>query len=215
LRRHLGLYLDRPGWYPDALFSFQDQGMNSTSATLLERLGDRADGAAWERFVDLYHPLIRAWLGRHLPQAADIDDLAGQVLAVVVEKVAAFQREERNGAFRAWLRGICVNRLRMFWRARPANCADAEAVLGQLEDPASAMSRQWDQEHDRHVVARLLHRIEPEFRPATWQAFRRHVLDGVDAEAVAVELGLSANAVYIAKSRVLRRLREEAEGLIA
>jgi RNA polymerase sigma-70 factor (ECF subfamily) len=102
----------------------------------------------------------------------------------------------------------------MFWRTRQANCADAEAVLGQLEDPASAMTRQWDQEHDRHVVARLLQRIEHEFRPATWQAFRRHVLDGADAEDVAAELGLSANAVYIAKSRVLRRLREEAEGLL-
>jgi RNA polymerase sigma-70 factor (ECF subfamily) len=188
--------------------------MPTTSATLLQRLCDNANDA-WKRFVDLYHPLIRGWLARHLPQAADVDDLVGEVLAVVVQKVPSFRRENRNGAFRAWLRGICVNRLRMFWRSRPVNCADAELRLQQLEDPTSELSRQWDQEHDQHVVAHLLQLLEPEFRVATWQAFRRHVLDGADIDAVAAELGLTANAVYIAKSRVLRRLREEAEGLVS
>jgi len=56
--------------------------------------------------------------------------------------------------------------------------------------------------------------IEPEFKPATWAAFRGHVLEGRSADAVAAELGVSPNVVFIAKSRVLSRLREEARGLV-
>ena len=88
------------------------------------------------------------------------------------------------------------------------------AALDQLEDPASDLSREWDREHDSYVARKLLDYVEPEFRPATWQAFRRLVLDGAAPQAVAEELSLSVNAVLIAKSRVLRRLRQEALGLI-
>jgi len=189
--------------------------MLPTSATLLQRLRDHRDGDAWECLVRLYTPLIRGWLKRHLPQSADVDDLAQHVFAVVVEKLPAFEHGGRTGSFRAWLRGITVNRLRMFWRSRPEGGGpDAEPVLQQLEDPHSDLSRLWDREHDQHVVRHMLARIEPEFKPTTWRAFRLLVLDGREAEAVAAEVGLSLNAVFIAKSRVLRRLREEMTGLV-
>jgi RNA polymerase sigma-70 factor (ECF subfamily) len=189
--------------------------MPATSATLLQRLRDGRDDAAWERLVHLYTPLVRGWLYRHLPQAADVDDLTQQVFAVVVEKLPAFEHSGRVGSFRAWLRGICVNRLRMFWRSRPQGVGpDPEPLLRQLEDPHSDLSRQWDREHDQHVARQLLALIEPEFKPPTWRAFRLLVLDGQEPETVAAELGLSVNAVFIAKSRVLRRLREELTGLV-
>jgi len=187
--------------------------MIETSATLLQRLRDRRDAGAWDRLVQLYTPLIRGWLRRHLPQTADVDDLAQQVLTVVVEKLPAFEHSGRAGAFRAWLRTISVNRLRMFWRARPDAGPDPEPVLRQLEDPNSDLSRHWDREHDEHVARRLLDAIERDFQPATWRAFRRVVLDGAEAEAVAAELGMALNTVYAAKSRVLRRLRDEMAGL--
>jgi RNA polymerase sigma-70 factor (ECF subfamily) len=87
-------------------------------------------------------------------------------------------------------------------------------MLEALEDPHSDLSRRWDEEHDRHVLGRLLEAIRPDFAPATWQAFRRLVLDGRKAADVAAELGLSVNAVFIAKSRVQRRLRQEMRGLV-
>jgi len=186
----------------------------NTSATLLERLKDRRDAAAWERFTQLYEPQIRATLSRHLPQAADIDDLLQQVFTVVVEKLPEFRHSGRPGAFRTWLRGICVNRVRMFWRSRPPTLPDPEAVLRQLEDPDSELSAQWDREHDEHVFHEGLRLIEGEFKPTTWQAFRRLALDSEEPEAVAAELGLTVNAVFIARSRVLRRLRKEFAGLL-
>jgi RNA polymerase sigma-70 factor (ECF subfamily) len=188
--------------------------MIATSATLLERLCDRADDSAWRRLVDLYTPLVRAWLARQLPQEADLDDLAQQVFTVVVEKLPAFRHNGHAGAFRAWLRTICANRLRMFWRSRQAPGPDPEPALLQLEDPTSELSKQWDREHDEYVFRRALELIEPEFKPATWQAFRRLALDNAAAAVVAAELGLTVNAVFIAKSRVLRRLREEVDGFV-
>jgi RNA polymerase sigma-70 factor (ECF subfamily) len=188
--------------------------MTNTSATLLQRLVDHGDDAAWARLTHLYAPLIRACLGRHLPQSADVDDLAQQVFTVVLEKLPEFRHNGRPGAFRAWLRGICVNRVRMFWRDRPASVPDPEAALQQLEDPESHLSRQWDREHDEFVFRRALQMIEGEFKPATWQAFRRLALDEAEPDVVAAEVGLSVGAVYIAKSRVLRRLREEFAGLL-
>src|SRR5262245_7996724 len=92
--------------------------MSDTSVSLLERLRDRPDGLSWQRLVDLYTPLIRAWLHRDLLPAADADDLVQEVLAVVVRELPHFEHSRRSGAFRSWLRGVTVHRLRDFWRQR-------------------------------------------------------------------------------------------------
>jgi len=193
--------------------------MAETSATLLERLNDRSDSVAWSRLVDLYSPLINAWLRRHGVSAEDAEDLTQEVLEVVVREVSRFRHNGRVGAFRTWLRTITINCLRQSVRSRrlralAAGSPDIAAILDQLEDPASDLTSRWDREHDRHVLERLLELIEPDFRPATWQAFRRQVIDGASAETVAAELGLTVNAVLIAKSRALSHLRRNAEGLV-
>jgi RNA polymerase sigma-70 factor (ECF subfamily) len=192
--------------------------MNETSVSLLDRLRDSPDAASWQRLLDLYAPLIQAWLRRQGLQPADADDLAQDVLAVLVRELPTFEHR-RPGAFRSWLRAITANRLRNFWRARqarPAATGDSDFVhlLEQLEDPHSELSRIWDREHDQIIVRRAMELIEPEFTPSTWQAFRRLAVDGAAVDAVAAELGLSANAVLIAKSRVFSRLRQEIRGLV-
>jgi len=193
--------------------------VSQTSISLLERLRLSADSADWNRLVELYTPLIRGWLLRHDVPAADADDLTQDVLGVVVRELGDFQHNQRTGAFRAWLRTIAVNRLKGYWRGRqhapqPAGDSEAARRLEQLEDPHSSLSQLWDQEHDRHVMGRLMQLIEPEFPLAWWQAFRRHVVEGVRASAVAAELDVSVNVVLLAKSRILRRLRQEAAGFV-
>jgi RNA polymerase sigma-70 factor (ECF subfamily) len=193
--------------------------MSATSASLLERLRLRPDADGWQRLVGLYEPLIRGWLRRHDLQATDADDVVQEVLGIVVREVPHFEHNGRPGAFRAWLRITTAHCLRRFWRARQyrpdaAGGSDWERHLAELEDPTSGLSALWDEEHDRHVLRRLLELIAGDFQPSTWQAFRRLVLDGAPAAVVAAELGLSVNAVLIAKSRVLQRLREEGRGLV-
>ena len=150
------------------------------------------------------------------------DDLCGSLLCRFLngrDKVELGFVQVRAGAFRRWLRTITVNCLRDFWRSRrhrPVATGDTEfqKMLDELADPESGLSRLWDQEHDQHVTQRLLEMIRPKFEPKTWRAFQRVALDGATPDETAAELGLSVNAVFIAKSRVLARLREEGQGLI-
>jgi RNA polymerase sigma-70 factor (ECF subfamily) len=193
--------------------------MPDTPLSLLERLRIRPDPASWQRLIDLYTPLIRGWLNRYSLNVPDMDDVSQEVLAVVVRELPEFRHDLRTGAFRRWLRTITVNRLRTFWRSRrtrPVATGDSDfgAVLDQLEDPESRLSKLWDQEHDQFVIRRLLDLLECEFEPTTWRAFCGLVLEGKTTAAIAAELGISVNAARIAKSRVMRRFRQEIEGLI-
>src|SRR5208282_5272345 len=96
-------------------------------------------------------------------------------------------------------------------KSRPMTYGDnsIDEELAQLEDPESDLSTLWDQEHDQYVLQRLRELIEPEFNAKSWQSFTRTALKGERAAAVAADLGMTVNAVLLAKSRVLRRLRQE------
>jgi RNA polymerase sigma-70 factor (ECF subfamily) len=189
-----------------------------TSVSLLERLAGAPTDDDWRRLNDLYQPLLRAWMARAGVPPADADDLVQEVLLVVFREVGGFERRGQ-GAFRAWLRIILAHRVRDYFRAcqhRPtaAGGSDFLRQLDELESPDSALSRLWDRQHDEQVAASLLRRVEGDFAPATWQAFRRHVLEGEPAIRVAQELGQSLNSVLLAKSRVLKRLRQELAGFV-
>lgn len=190
-----------------------------TSASLLDSLRDEADEEAWRRLVTLYSPLLRNWLLRHNANMGDIDDVVQEVMTVVVRRFPEFQRQPRTGAFRAWLRTITVNCLRDQWRRsnkqpKAIGGSDCIEVIEQLADPHSGISKLWDQEHDLHIANCLLEKLQHEFTPQTWQAFQRFAIDGMSADEVARELGMTANAVFIAKSRIISSLRAQAQGLI-
>jgi RNA polymerase sigma-70 factor (ECF subfamily) len=189
-----------------------------TSVSLLERLRSAPDEAAWRRLDAIYRPLIRRWLLRDPKLGEEAEDIVQDVMHVLVRELPGFQRQ-RNGSFRRWLRTITAHRVLAHHRARQnrtraLGAALEECPLAQLNDPKSELSLLWDEEHDRYVLRRLLELVEPLFEPTTLAAFRRVVFDEVAAAQVAEELGLSVSAVYLAKSHVLKRLREEAEGLI-
>ncbi len=194
--------------------------MNETSLSLLNQLRNSPASESWNRLVELYSPLLRAWLRKYDVQASDADDLVQEVLLAVSKDLGKFEHGGQTGGFRGWLRAILVNRLRKFWRNQsrrrqvPSD-SDIETRLAQLDDPASAMSQIWNRQHDQYVLRQLLTLVEPHFASSTWTAFCRLALDGAPPDVVAEETGISRNAVIIAKCRVLNRLRQESEGLIA
>jgi RNA polymerase sigma-70 factor (ECF subfamily) len=190
--------------------------MVDTSVSLLERLRLRADADAWRRLVELYEPLLNGWLRRYAVPAADAADLVQEVLTVLVRELPEFRHDLRRGAFRRWLRNILLNRLRAFWRTRrrAGDARNTDEILARIEDPSGGLEHLWEQEHDRCVLARLTQLLRTEFEPVTWDAFRLAALEGRPYPDVAAALGLSVNAVRIAKSRVLKRMRQEAAGLI-
>ena len=193
--------------------------VENTSLTLLDRLQRGNDSDAWGRVFGLYGPLLVKWLRKYDVQAADADDLTQEVLLAVSTGLKSFDHNGRPGAFRTWLRNILVHRLRNYWRARdrrPVSSGDSdiERRLAQLEDSASAVSQLWDRQHDLFVVQQLLDLSRARFSAETWTAFSRVALNGESPATVARDMGISLNSVFIAKSRVLSRLRQEAGGLV-
>ena len=156
--------------------------MPATSQSLLERLHDRADHAAWQRLLTVYEPWLRGWLSRHELQPADVENVLQDILLAVSAKLPEFVHNGQPGAFRAWLRTILTNRVRHFLRGQrqretlisPQPLSD---WLDELADPHSILSRQWDQEHDQQLVRRSLASIQAEFTAATWQVFQMLVLE--------------------------------------
>jgi RNA polymerase sigma-70 factor (ECF subfamily) len=192
--------------------------MTTTSVSLLDRLKAAGpDASDWNRLQGIYLPLITRWLGRVPGLDEEADDLAQEVFVVVIREIPRFQRQ-REGSFRAWLRQVTVNKVRTHRRRRhrrPTAGVDAtDGFLNSLADPHGELAREWDLDHDRHVFAKLLAVVQPDFNSTTWEAFRRFAVDGLPAARVAEELGLSVNAILQAKSRILKRLREEAGDLL-
>jgi RNA polymerase sigma-70 factor (ECF subfamily) len=191
--------------------------VNETNLSLLQR-ATAGDEAAWAKMVALYQPLIYGWLHRHSVPHQEAADLTQEVLVVVVRELRHFAHAGHPGSFRAWLRTITVNRARAFLRGaalhRPADGTGVLGIIEQLEDPQSAETQAWNSEHDAHVVGQVLKLIETDFEPATVRVFHRLVVEEVRAPAVAAEMGMTVAAVYAAKSRVLQRVRQEAEGLL-
>jgi RNA polymerase sigma-70 factor (ECF subfamily) len=193
--------------------------VRTTSVSLLDRARDPDDADAWRRLHDLYRPLIVHYLRREPALASELEDLTQDVLTDLVRKLPTFQRE-RKGSFRAWLRLVThsrvVDHLRRLQRApRLANDVEGRAgILAGLADPQSALSQEWDRAHDQYVLGRLMELIRADFEPTTWQAFVMLVREQRSTAEVARALNVSANAALVAKSRVLKRLREEAAGLI-
>ena len=191
------------------------------SSTHLSLLAEAQAGSqqAWSRLVELYQPLLYGWLRRQNVPHDDAQELTQEVLAVVVKEIGQFDHEGRPGGFRRWLKEITVHRALGFLRARkirivaPGGSTFLEQ-LHQLESPASSLSRRWDGEFDLHVLRRLLEGLGSEFEPDTIAAFRKVTLEGVAPDQAAQQLGMSVGAVYSAKSRVLRKLRKEAKGLV-
>jgi RNA polymerase sigma-70 factor (ECF subfamily) len=189
-----------------------------TSDSLLDRLKvARPDASDWKRFEVLYVPLIRRWVSRIPGLGGDVDDVTQEVLLVLVRELPRFERQ-RSGSFRAWLRQVTVNRVRVYRRQRagqPAVVGDkADTFLDQVADSNSLLAQQFDEEHDRHVYDALLSAVRPDFHQSTWDAFQQFAVKGRPAGDVARELGLTVNAVVKAKARVLSRLRQEAGRLL-
>lgn len=191
-------------------------GVTRQSLVLRAQTGDEG---AWRDLTLVYRPWITGLLTHQSIPRHEADDLVQEILLGVVQSLPRFEHSGRRGAFRAWLRTIARNSLADYWKAKARAArnngrpADPEAI-DRVEDPEARMDRLWDEEHDRYVLRCLLDILDLEFEPSTVKAFRLVALEGRSNCDAASELGLSVGAVYAAKSRVLRRLRAEAHGLI-
>lgn len=188
--------------------------MSTTSASLLIRVKDGQDREAWERLVDLYTPLLFHWGSRQGLMHADAADLVQDVFIVLARELPSFEYDASR-SFRSWLKTITERRAKNFHRnaaKRPTIGFESNVEGMAVVDSEADLSE--EREHRTYITQRLLELICPEFREDVWKAFQMQTTEGRSAPEVAQELGISVNRVYIAKSRVLRRLRQEIEGLL-
>ncbi len=186
--------------------------MTTTSLTLLDRLRRSDQTEAWDLFVRLYAPLLLHWAELQGFRDADAEDLSQTVLLKLIRLLPGYERRDGQ-TFRGWLFTICRNECRDF-RLRGATRA-LPASDGILDIPDHSPTIDLDEvEYRSCLVHRTLELIRADFSPATWDAFNRFVLEGQPAIEVATALGISANAVYLARNRILTRLRQELAGLM-
>lgn len=187
------------------------------STTLLDQVRARVP-EAWEGMVRLYSPLIYRWSRRAGVSEADAADLLQEVFAAVMQHLPSFRRTGDGDSFTAWLATITRNKVRDHYRRRgriaearggtTAQLAMAEVPQQvELSDELSVASVAADAASAVLLRKQVLKRIEAEFERRTWQAFLKTAVEGQPAAGVAEDLGMTVAAVYMAKSRVLRRLR--------
>jgi len=188
--------------------------MVSTSSSLLARI-KVLDKEAWDKFVTLYGPMVFGWCSRNLTRE-DADDTTQEVFQSVWTGISSYDPD--RGRFRDWLGGITRNRVIDLFRTRGGEPAGrgGDANIQRLHDVPDDWDRE-DQEEvkteERQLVHRGLELVRTEFEERTWLACLRTAVDEQSASSVAEELGMTRDAVYQAKSRVLKRLREELDGL--
>lgn len=183
----------------------------STSSTLLQRAQQLGDQEAWKRLVDLYTPLLYSWTRRIGLKGDDARDVVQDVLVVLVKELPQFQYDPARGAFRSWLKTITRNRCREKFRDRLQ--AEPISDFARVFSEVDALDDFWEREYQQLLIQRASELLQAEFEPTTWQAYWEYVVRRRSADEVAAEMGLTRNAVYLAKHRVLRRLREELKGL--
>lgn len=187
--------------------------MHTTQLTML-RLAGENETEAWSVLDRLYRPLVAAWMQSQIGNAADVDDLTQDVFATVVRELPTFEHSGRRGAFRKWLKSICLHRLmgyrrRLAIRGEAVGGSDFQERLQDVPGLEDAEAR-WDAEHDQLLLKFLFQRVSLEFEEQTLAIFRRLTLDGASVADVSREFSVSPGSVYVARSRVLRKMREEA-----
>jgi RNA polymerase sigma-70 factor (ECF subfamily) len=187
--------------------------MDSTSLSLLRQLKETDREEAWQRFVDLYAPLIFHWGQSHGLNPTDASELVQEVMAVLVHKLPEFEYDPSK-RFRGWLRTVTVNKARDLQRRQSVRpVTGVEETFATLSGPNGPDLFE-QREYQSFLVNRALTTMKAEFPEHAWQACWMFVVEGCSGADVARQLGITENAAYVAKSRVLRRLREELEGLL-
>lgn len=183
-----------------------------TRPSLLMRVRNADDAAAWEQFVEAYTPLIYGFCFRAGLQDADAADVAQEVMRTVSGAIRKFEYDPQRGKFRTWLLTVTRSKLNNFFAKRQRQPLGAgPSTLADLVDGQEAtdgLEAHWNREYYQRLFDWAAEKVRPEIEESTWQAFWQTTMDGHSGDEVAARLGMSIGAVYVAKSRTLARLKE-------
>jgi RNA polymerase sigma-70 factor (ECF subfamily) len=185
-----------------------------TSVTLMMRVQqDPTDPDAWDRFVERYQPMIRAWCLRWGSQASDADDVAQQVLLKLLTAMKKYRHEPTPG-FRGWLKTVTRHAWLDFVTSRrqssdPAPYPGAIDTIADSHDALEDLEKQMEQAFERELLELAIRRVQPRVKPGTWEAFRLTAIDNLQGIEVARRLNMDVSNVFVHKHRVMKLLEEE------
>jgi len=186
-----------------------------TRPSLLFRLADRGDATAWGEFAQIYTPVVHRLARQKGLQPADADDLVQQVLSAISKAIERWEVDPERGRFRTWLYRVTQNQIiNAFTRRAPDRAAGDSAIALRLNERPSQdgpTSQQIRLEFRREVFRWAAHQVQAEFSATNWQAFWQTAVEGRSVEEVAKELNLTCGAVYTARSRAMKRLKDKVQ----
>jgi RNA polymerase sigma-70 factor (ECF subfamily) len=185
-----------------------------TKPSLLVRLRDDNDHDSWSSFVDVYGPLVHQYLLNRGLQQADALDLTQDVMVTVSARIKSFQYNPKRGQFRAWLFTVVKNCLRDFWRKgkhqeRGVGNTEVPDALAQLPNPPVPDAGEWNRHYEQQLFRAAAKQVRDDFQESTWHAFWETAVEGNSGADVAERLGITRAAVYLAKGRVIARIKEQ------
>ena len=188
-----------------------------TRASLIVRLADAQNAQAWDEFARLYQPVVYRLAVRRGFQHADAEELVQEVMLAVARAVEGWVPDEDRGRFRDWLHRIARNLMINFLTRRKHQVwgtgkSDMQQVLEAKSPVEAAMTQMFEVEFRREGFRWAANQVQKEVKQNTWQAFWMSTIDDVPVAEVARQLGMSVGSVYIARSRVMARLRQAANG---
>jgi RNA polymerase sigma-70 factor (ECF subfamily) len=194
----------------------QRNGESGTRSTLLHRLRNLADRDAWNEFLNRYGPLIYGWCRRYRLQEADAADVTQDVLSRLVTALRRFEYDPAKGSFRGWLKTVTTNVIRDLaqgWSrpGRGTGDSDVHRTLQAIQDPEAlaVLAETLEAEARQEMLHEAEERIKLRVQPQTWQAYHLTAVERQPAAEAARRLGMPVPEVYVAKSRVLKLLRQE------
>jgi RNA polymerase sigma-70 factor (ECF subfamily) len=183
-----------------------------TQPSLLVRIRQPQDAAAWRQFSQTYAPLVYDHLRKRGLQDADAADVAQDVLRSVAARIGQFDYDPARGSFRGWLLAVVQSRLADFRRrGQRQQALVAGAAANAPSEASAADSAEWNLDYERQVFHAAADRVRGDFGESAWRAFWLTAVEGQAAKEIATELDMSQAAVYLAKARVMKRIREEVQ----
>ncbi|QEG22310.1 RNA polymerase sigma factor [Mariniblastus fucicola] len=190
------------------------QDTPKTRYSLIGKLHDPQNLEAWNEFASIYQPLIFRICRQRGLQHADATDVTQEVMSRVSKAIGTFDGQQQGATFRGWLYRVTRNLVIDFFR-RKENRQVAGGETGLLEliaaNPGEAESHEFRLEYQRQIFSLVTNQVRDEVNPKTWQAFWRTEVENASVDSVAKSLDMNRGAVYVARSRVIARLRKAAE----
>jgi RNA polymerase sigma-70 factor, ECF subfamily len=177
----------------------------NTSPSLVLRIRDHSDADAWTEFIDVYSSLIYDFCRSRSLQSSDAADVTQEILLRVAKAIRNFEYDRSKGLFRDWLARIATNEIRRFMTRKSS--VNTSSI--NLDQGSGSLESSWNERFHQYIFSKALERSQSHFTAETWKMFERSWIDKLPVEQVATELGTTIERVYVARNRVLKRLRYE------